>query len=448
MIFKNTFQIEKYLFAHIAKDQKKLFSGQEGILKVKSVLQELDNPQDQLKIIHIAGTSGKGSTAFLISKMLFEAGFKVGLHISPHLLDVRERFQVNNRLISQEKFLKYFNEIFSIIEKRDIQSSTRLSYFEILTIFSFYVFFREKVDYAIIETGLGGLYDATNTINAGKLVVLTKLGLDHTNILGKTIAKIAYQKAMIVQDRNIVISCWQDKPARKIIEKIVRVKRARLFYVLEHLDYFNIKLTPTLTSFDWKFQDFTLQNIKMAMLGRNQAENCALALAAVANLSLRDHFSFESGKIRKSLSSARFPGRLELKKIRGKIVILDGAHNPQKMASFLANLNEIFPNGKFNFLIGFKKGKAISAMLHQIIPLSCSITLTSFFQGAQDMPNFSETAKKLKLSLKKMGFNRCQAVPKPKAAFEAVMAKEGITIVTGSLYLIAEIYPTIIKGRR
>lgn len=447
MTFKNISQIEKYLFEHITKDKKKLFTGRKGIQRVRSALKELHNPQSKLKVIHIAGTSGKSSTAFLISNVLFSLGFKVGLHVSPHLLDIRERFQINNRFINKRKFCRYFNEILPIIQKKDGSSSEKLSYFEILVIFSCYVFSKEKVEYAVIETGIGGLYDATNVIDSGdKLVVLTKIGLDHMDILGKTIREITYQKAMIIQKKNMVVSCRQYQNAKKMIDKIAKANGARLFYLKENREYFNIKLALAGTKFDWKFQNFTLTDIEMVMVGRNQAENCALSLTAVALLSLRDHFRFKPESIKRMLARSSLPGRLEVKKIRGKIVILDGAHNPQKISSLLGNLNEILPNVKFNFLVGFKRGKAISWMLRQIIPSASTITVTSFFQENQEMQNFSEEAKKIKLSLRKMGFNRCQAIPASKKAFEIVIKKKGNVVITGSLYLISELYPITQKA--
>lgn len=444
-IFNETGEIEKYLFGHINKDRKKLFSGQKGIHKVNSTLKELGNPEKKIQIIHIAGTSGKGSTAFFISKILVSLGFKVGLHVSPHLLDIRERFQINNRCINKRKFSQYFNEILPIIQKRD-SSPERLSYFEILTIFSLHVFCREKVDYAVLETGLGGLYDATNAItDSRKTVVLTKIGLDHTEILGRTIKKIAYQKAMIIQSRSIVVSCRQSCSAQKVIRDIVNKKKAELFVLTENLHFSNIYSTLEGVTFDFKFYHLVLPCLKLAMIGRHQAENCALALATVWLLSRRNHFKLNKSKIRKVLKKSIFPARLEIKKIGGKNIIIDGAHNPQKMAMLLENLKEIFPNTKFDFLIGFKKNKNISKMLSQIMPFAWTVTATGFFLQNSNMPDFSEDPKEIISFLKKIGFHKCQAMMSSKEALKSVVkTSESLMVVTGSLYLISEIYESIV----
>jgi len=447
MVFTDTKQIEQYLFDSIPKSSNKTFTGDKGLKRVKDILQKLNNPQNKLKVIHIAGTSGKGSTANFISKILVSLGFKVGLHISPHLLDVRERFQINNRLISKQKFVKYFNELFRLIERVG-NKYNQLTYFEILTIFSYYVFFRENVDYAVIETGLGGLYDATNTVNStNKMVVLTRIGLDHTNILGRTIAKIAYQKAMIIQKKNTVISIWQRRTAREIIEKIVRINKTKLFYLTRNINYFYLQQKIDKTIFDFKFDDFRLKNIKLSMIGLHQVENCSLALAAVLLLAKRDKFICQPDKIRNLLKKVTFRGRMEIKKVQDKIVILDGAHNPQKISSLIKCLKKILPKGKkSNFLIAFKKGKNISGMVNGIISVANKIVITDFFQENQDMINFSEKPERVALHLIKNNFSNYRIISNSKKAVDFLMEdKDKIFIITGSLYLISEIYNFVKK---
>ncbi len=446
MIFNNTSQIEKYLSKHIPKNPEKNRDGM-GLKKVKIVLEKIGDPQNKLKIIHIAGTSGKGSTANFISKILASLGFKVGLHVSPHLLDVRERFQINNHLINRQKFCKYFNKLHHLMEKVD-SGYDKLTYFEILTIFSFYVFSQENVSYAIIETGLGGLYDATNAVTStNKIVVLTKIGLDHTTILGKTIAKIAYQKAMIIQNRNTVISIWQRKSAEQIIEKIIRKKEAKLFYVKKKVNYFNLQQKIDKTIFNFRFSDFYLKNIELSIIGLHQVENCSLALVTILLLAKRDKFICQPSKIRNSLKKIAFPGRMEFKKIQDKVIILDGAHNPQKLSSLVKCLKAIFPDGKrFNFLIAFKKGKNIYSMVNQIKPIAKTVVITNFYQINQDMINASEEPARVASYFKKNNFNNYRIIPNPKKAVDFLIKdKDNIFIITGSLYLISETY-SIIKN--
>ena len=441
MYFKDTLQIEKFLLKHISKNPQKIFRGKTGLNELKTILEKIGDPQNKIKIIHIAGTSGKGSTANFISQILSFFGFKVGLHVSPHLLDVRERFQINNGLIRKQKFCQYFNEWIMLMEK--IDKYNRLTYFEILTIFSFYIFFREGVDYAVIETGLGGLYDATNTVSStNKMVVLTRIGLDHTNILGNTIAKIAYQKAMIIQNKNIVISLWQKSSARQIIEKIVHRNKASLFYIKKNVNYSILQQKIDKTIFDFKFDNYYLKNIKLSMIGLHQVENCSLALTTVLLLAKRDHFVCQLAKIKNLLENVNFPGRMEIRKIRGKTVILDGAHNPQKISSLIETLKAVFRDDKkFNFLIAFKNGKDFPSMINKIIPIADKIIVTTFFQDNQDMLNFSVSPLKIGSYLKKSGFKNYRTISDPREAVKYLIKNSSKPIVvTGSLYLISELY--------
>jgi len=181
----NNFQdVEKYLSKFVPKNIGDNFFAETALLRVKNFVKLLGSPQKKMKVVHIAGTSGKGSTATIISNVLQGLGFQVGLQVSPHLLDIRERCQVNNELLSEEKFIKYFLEIIPVIEKVAKTKFGKLTYFEIITGLSLYIFQQEKVDYAVIETGLGGTYDASNIIDdRNKIAVLTKIGKDHTEIL-------------------------------------------------------------------------------------------------------------------------------------------------------------------------------------------------------------------------------------------------------------------------
>jgi len=293
-------QAENYLNQYIGKGFKYIFQGEAGLERVKKFYKLLGNPQEKIKIIHVAGTSGKSSTCYLISSLLASQGFKVALTLSPHLVDVCERVQINNKKISKKEFVFYLNKIIPFI-------NGPLSYFEIMVGLAFYVFADKKVDYAVIETGLGGLYDSTNVISrSDKLSVITKIGLDHTNVLGKTIDKIAFQKAMIINKNSQAISIYQNPKVEKIIREVVEKKQAKIIFANKN-------------------------NYKLNLIGDYQKENASLALAAVSYLSQRDGFKLNNEKIKKIFDTANFPGRFDVKKIENKTIIFDGAHNPQKM---------------------------------------------------------------------------------------------------------------------
>ena len=426
MSINNFKQVEEFLAFHIPKTTSTIFPGEVGLNRAKDFLHLLGDPQEKLKIIHIAGTSGKGSTCYLISSLLASQGFKVGLHQSPHLTDVTERFQINNQNISKEDFVDYLNKIIPVIEK-----IKNITYFEILVGLAFYIFNDKKVDYAVMETGLGGWYDGTNFVSRpDKLSVITKIGLDHTAILGETIEKIALQKAMIINEKSQAISIYQEPKVEKVIRGVANIKEANIVFVnrLNQLNRLN-RLN------------------QLGLIGEYQKENAGLALTAVYYLSLRDKFKINQKKIKNVFETAHFPGRFDVKKIKNKTVIFDGAHNPQKMEAFIKSLVKKYPGKKFNFLLAFKKGKDYKEMLKIIISLvgTSKIILTNFLTENQDIINASEDPEKIKLDI--IRYNRIQLetkiIPDLKKAWDAILKEDGIIVVTGSLYLVGEIFRLI-----
>jgi len=427
MIIRTFNQAEQFLALHIPKSSQTTFPGELGLKRAKYFLKLLGNPQEKLKIIHVAGTSGKGSTCYLISSLLTSQGFKVGLHQSPHLTDVTERFQINGKIISQKEFVFYLNKIIPIIDRTDEAClvSTKLTYFEILVGLAYLYFFEKKVDYAVIETGLGGKYDGTNVVSrSDKLSVLTKIGLDHINILGKTIEEIAYQKAMIINEKSQAISINQNQKAGKVIREVVGKKKAKIFFIGR--DVINHVCTKN-----------------FGLFGEYQKENANLALAAVNYLSQRDGFEIDKEKVEAVFKTAYFPGRFDIRKINGKTVIFDGAHNPQKMEAFIGSLVKKFPKKRFNFLLAFKKGKDYQDMLKIINPWAESIILTGFFTEDQDMINASEEPEIVGQHLKKISFQNFKIIPLLGKAWQDILKKKEPIVVTGSLYLVGEIFKLI-----
>ena len=229
---KNFKEAEKYLYSTIPSSYTKKFPGSVGLSRTKKLLESLGNPQEKVNVIHIAGTSGKGSTATMISFILKEKGYKVGLTLSPHVVDIRERVQINNKFLTKEKFTSYLNEIVPFIKKINKQKKGEITYFEVLQVMAYYIFNKEKVDYAVIETGMGGTYDATNTVsNTDKICVITRIGLDHTNILGTNLTDIAKQKAGIIQKGNEVFALKQTKNINNVFRKRAKKVGAKLILV-------------------------------------------------------------------------------------------------------------------------------------------------------------------------------------------------------------------------
>ena len=439
-------EAENFIFKHISSDPHLRFAGNFGLQRQAYLLELLKDPQNKLKIIHIAGTSGKGSTAFYISNILEKNGFKVSLTLSPHLKDIRERIQINNHLISKEDFVKYLNDIVPAIEMMKKSKFKSPSYFEILIAMFFYASYKSKVDYAVVETGLGGTYDGTNTISRqDKVCIITRIGFDHMEVLGNTIKKITGQKSGVIQKYNQVLSTFQEKDARLVIEERVRKMNGNLTYTKKNKNYNNVKILKNKIFFDYFIDSYQLKNIQLNTNASYQVENCSLALSSLYYLSKRDKFVLFEKKIRKCLKNIKFSGRMESVLINKKTLILDGAHNPQKMKSFIESLCLAYPKEKFPFLIAFREGKDFRSMIKYIIPFAKKIILTNYVTTSYDMVHHSVNPKIISEYFKKQKFDNYEIINDKKLAIKKLFSySEKIAIITGSFYLLSTIYPELL----
>lgn len=450
MKIKNFLEAQSYLYAHIPKNPGTIFSGGLGLKRIKFLLQLLDNPQDKLKVIHIAGTSGKSSTSYLLSLLLSCVDKRPGLFISPHIINIRERIRINNINITEDQFVTILNEIIPFIERVEESEFGTPTYFEILTALAFYFFWREKADYAVIETGIGGLLDGTNVVNeTNKVCVITKIGMDHTEILGKTLYEIAKQKAGIITKNAIVITPEQEPDAISVIKNLVKNNRAELFILKPEINYKDIKESQDKTVFTFDFLKTHLARVSLGLLGKYQAENCSLALSTLILLSQRDGFTINEKKIRNTLKQVNFLGRLSRYHINGKMIIVDGAHNEQKMESFIQTVTQLYKGEKFNFLLAFKAGKDFVPILKHIIPVSNQIIATSFIVAEQDWFYDSVNPEKIEQALEQLGFFHYRTILNPKEALEELLKAKDKTdiIITGSFYLISTLYEEISRIR-
>jgi dihydrofolate synthase / folylpolyglutamate synthase len=403
----------------------------------------LDNPQEKIKVIHVAGTSGKGSTVYWISKLLHTHGFKVGSTISPHVMDVRERIQINNELISKKDFYTYLSEVLPVFEQVKKSKYGSPSYFELMIVLAFYFFWKKNVDYAVVETGLGGLLDATNSVmNRNKMVVLTPIGFDHMKILGSTLKEIASQKAGIIHEGNIVISAHQNVEATQVIDKTVKKKRTHVIYVKPNSTYKNIRLEQDSIKFTYIYKDYRFNDVQIGTIASYQAQNVSVALTTLIELSKRDHFQLKENMIRDGISTVKIPGRMEQFIIQGKLVIVDGAHNEPKMEAFISSLLRMFPHQTFNFLLAFSNGKDYASILNTLIPYTKHITITTFMTNSQDFAfHTSQKPADIAAYLDERDVKDYKIEENPFIAFNYALAQTSqILIVTGSLYLISALY--------
>lgn len=405
-----------------------------GLERIVFVLNKLDLPQEKLKVIHIAGTSGKGSTASFISKILQNLGYKTGLTVSPHVINIRERIQINNTPISENLFARYFSEIKPYLDASKHAGLGSLSYFETLIVLAYYTFYKEKVDYAVIETGLGGTLDATNVIhNPQKLAVITKIGYDHMNILGNTLKEIAENKAGIIQKHQTVLYLDQPVEINEVI--LARAKQTESQTYAYNNDY-EIDYQHVI----YKLQDNTNIRIDKGDLPIFQLENLGIALDAICILSQRDGFQIDNQKVQEVTSSFSFLGRFDKKLLKGKEFILDGAHNPQKMNAFVSSLVKNYPKKKYVFIFACKQNKDYEALLKSIVPLADKIHLTQF-EIEQDMVHKSVSPRALAVTLEKLNFQDYEIFSDPKTAIlESLNYPSEPIVITGSFFLISNIY--------
>ncbi len=458
MKITNLEQFEAFLETRIPT-RENLFMGDIGLKRAKYFMKMLGNPQNKLKIVHLAGTSGKGSTAHLVSHALKSQGFKVGMSISPHVFDIRERMQINNQLPNEKLIIKYFNQIWPKIKKMEKSPYGMPTFFEINIGLAFYMFAKEKLDYVVMETGLGGALDATNTVTrTNKICIITKIGLDHTKILGNTISKIAKQKAGIIQNKNIVISHQSSASALNILSARCEKENSQFCLVQPKKNYSVISSTPEKTVFDFIFdynfkenwhqkltttsKRYQLKNINLGLVGTHQAENCALALTCLIVLAERDGFMLNEKALRNALKKISIIGRLEVHETSKHKTIIDGAHNPQKMTALTNNLSALYPKQKFIFLVAFKKGKDFKNMLKKIIPIADQIMLTQFSTSGMDDHWSSTDNQKIITFLKSQKFKKLKIIANNKKEILATIAKsKKPLVITGSLYLVSSIYP-------
>lgn len=419
-------------------NDKNKFGSKLGLETISKLLELLGNPQHGLNYIHVGGTNGKGSTSSFLVSMLKEAGYKVGLFTSPFLERFNERISINNNNIADSELgdlTSLVRDKIAIMLKEGYEHPTT---FEIVTAIAFLYFKQEHVDYVVLEVGLGGKEDSTNVILNPKAVVLTTIDYDHIDILGNTLAEIAYQKAGIIKEKSLVVSYPQKKEAEKVIEEEVKKKDGYLIKApLHQIDIKFIKDTGSVYNFI--YDGLKYEDIKINLLGEYQIYNSAMALCTILELKKRNEIKITKEEIYKGLENTFWKGRLEVISQDPKILI-DGAHNLQGSVNLKSNL-KVF---KYNKLIlGFSVlgDKEYKKIIKELAPLADEIILTRI-----NMPRMidMDTLKKEVLKYNKNVF----VEEKVNCAVEKATSiyKPGDLIVfAGSLYLIGEVR-TIVKN--
>ena len=348
-----------------------------GLDAIEGLLEELGHPEDNLKIVHIAGTNGKGSIFAYLSSILIAAGFKVGRYISPTISCYEERFQINGKYITKDKLARLYNIVEEAMKREEEKTGLKPTLFEVETAISFLYFKEEEVDYALIEVGMGGRMDATNVIRHPELTVISSISYDHQAFLGDTLEEISWQKAGIIKESCPVVLSENSDEVCKVIEQEAKKKKVKCIEI-EPTDYEVLSETPYGSTFLWKEQRYETK-----LPGRHQVSNAVTALAASEYLFHKD---YEKNNARKAIDkkldemnvkSAQqggiirtcWPGRLEVLK-KEPLFYRDGAHNPDGAKKLAAFLQKYFTNKKIIYIMGVLKDKEYKKMLRYLMPMA------------------------------------------------------------------------------
>lgn len=432
--------VEEFLYSELSNAPKTLFREGEGFSRSRYFMRELGDPQEEFKTIHVAGTSGKGSSVYYISNILITHGFGVGTHVSPHIYDLRERSMLDMNYPDDGLYLKSINGMLPAIEKMSTEDTGRPTYFEVTVGNAFNIFAHKGVDYAVVETGLGGRYDSTNTIaRSDKLAVITKIGLDHTDVLGSTYELIAAQKAGIMQEGGDVLAVNGRADVTEVFERIAKDRRSNLD-ILHPSEYAqNIQVGPDGISFDYDDGELKIKSCKISTIALYQVENACLAISSIGFLAKRDGFSLDKNKIREGLDRTIIPGRCEVRQIDGKTVILDGAHNPQKLKGLINSIKYLNLPSKPVWLMAMKRDKDIKSALSQITDFSDKVIFSEFFRNSDNehLRDYAIDANVLS------GFIPGSiALADQKRAFKKALDmtdEQQLLIISGSIYFLSEI---------
>ena len=398
-----------------------------GVERAGKLLELLGNPDKNLKIIHIAGTNGKGSVCSYIDDILKKSGYKTGLFTSPHLVTIRERIQVDGELISREDFTQYFNKVYETARANNL----KLAYFDFFFGAAMLYFDKCKVDYVVLETGLGGSLDATNAEHNPLCCVITTISLEHTAILGDTIKKIAEQKAGIIK-QGVPVVYADDNEASGVIEDIAHSKNSYCYGVSPQ-QYQIIKNFNGCIDFSLHNEYYINNCLRLATPAIYQVENVSIAITVCRLLKHLYHIDIKDSAIVDSAGSHIWQGRME--KLTDNIYV-DGAHNPQGIQSFVNSVNGMYADSTDKAALLFSV--VSDKNFEQMISILCgckvfariAITVTGGIRHLDK--EYISAAFKRHTDIEVEVYD---------SAKEAVLAlkNEPMVFCTGSLYLVADI---------
>ena len=384
------------------------------------LLSKLGNPQEKLKYIHIAGTNGKGSCAAMAAAVLKAAGYKTGLFTSPYLYSFNERMQINGKQIENDTLAEIATEVRAAADTADAHPTA----FELMTAVALVWFARESCDIAVLEVGLGGRYDATNVIPCPEAAVIMNIGLDHTEILGDSIEKIAFEKSGIIKPGCDCIMYQQSDEAEAVVEKECKALGAHF----HKTDFSQLELE--FDSLDGQAFSYKGENYAIPLLGEHQRRNAAVVIE-LAEVLCHKGWKIEQEDLEHGLYSVFWPARFEVLSDEPYFV-LDGGHNPQCAATVVSCLADYFPGTKHILLVGVLKDKDYEK-LFSILNLAADAYVCVTPESPRALP-----AKELAEHLQKYGkpVTACESIDEGVfTAIDLANEQEGMVCAAGSLYM-------------
>lgn len=412
------------------------FGCRPGLARTSKLLELLGNPHKKLRLIHVAGTNGKGSTTAMIASVLNSAGYVTGTYISPHLFRNTERVSIDGKEITEEDFVKYAVEVLAMVKLMGERGMEEPTQFEMYTAMAFLYFERNKVDFAVIEVGLGGRFDATNVIEP-ILSVITSIGYDHMDILGESIEEIAYEKAGIIKKGSTVVMYPQQFPeAAAVIEEVSRKENASVIKVEE--EWVLSKAYDIYGQIiDFKYKNFDIRNIKLPLIGDHQMKNTAVALAVIAELDKMGCRVSTEAVIR-GIETVKWPCRLSIVS-NEPLMLIDGAHNKDGIDSLHDALLKYFGSRNKIFVIGMLKDKNYQYAIKKLMPMALHVIATEPLSerslGAADMADAIRPYCAGVIAEPDIA----KAIERARELYE----KDSMICICGSLYLAGSAYENI-----
>lgn len=410
------------------------FGSNLGLQRTEKILELLGNPHKNLKCIHIAGTNGKGSTTAMLAEILKEAGYKVGMYISPYLEEFEERIQINGTNISKENLSSAVTTIAEAVEKVIKLGYDHPTEFEIITCAMFLYFYEQKVDYAVIEVGLGGRLDSTNVINP-VLSIITSISYDHMKILGNTLGEIAFEKAGIIKEGVPVVIYPQEEESFEVIKKVCSERRARLVEV--PVACVELKSSNRHES-EKNLQSITIKtvndiyDIELSLLGKHQLLNCSVVVFAAEEL-MGQGIAIKKEHIQNALSKVKWPGRLEIMKNK-PLVVIDGAHNIDGIKKLAESVDMYFSYKNLVLILGILADKQVKEMINAIVPKASKVIAVTPHSDR------AELAEELAEEIRNINPNVEVIEDYEKAYVDALSycGEEDMLLISGSLYMIGD----------